>query len=128
MIVSKTENKDDAHVNSVVTLEKGDVLLSEGEHSHSMFWLQKGQLSVHKKHGGAEILLGHVYSGEVVGEMSFLDDEPRSATVRAIADCELLEIHNEKYEKIFMKQPKWLQVLIRTLLDRLRRANARIKV
>lgn len=113
---------------NIVTLEKGDVLIREGENSHSMYWLQKGQLSVHKRHGTEEILLGHVYSGEIVGEMSFLDDEPRSATVRAISDSELLEIQNDKYEKIFLTQPKWLQVLIRTLLDRLRRANARIKV
>lgn len=126
--MSEHNEHDEGTTPNLVKLEKGDTLLHEGENSHSMYWLQKGQLSVHKKHGNSEILLGHVYSGEIVGEMSFLDDEPRSATVRALTDCELLEIHNEKYEKIFLTQPKWLQVLIRTLLDRLRRANARIKV
>jgi CRP/FNR family cyclic AMP-dependent transcriptional regulator len=109
-------------------IKKGDVLLNEGEESTNLFWVQDGQLEVYKRKSNKEVLIGHVYTGELVGEMSFLDNMPRSATVKALTDCELLEIPSESYKQIFEGQPKWLQLLIRTLVERLRRANAKIKI
>ena len=111
-----------------IKLAKDETLMTEGEGSSSMYWLQQGQLSVHKMRGNELVLLGHVYSGELVGEMSFLDDEPRSATVKALSDCELVEIPSENFESIMSTQPKWMQILIKTLVARLRKANARIRV
>ena len=112
------------------TLKKGEVLMKEGDPSTSLYWLQKGQMSVVRQgeEEGQEILLGFVYQGEVVGEMSFLDSSVRSATVRAESDCDLIEIPSENFEKIFNSQPKWMQILIKTLVERLRRTNARIQV
>jgi CRP/FNR family cyclic AMP-dependent transcriptional regulator len=112
----------------VVVLEKDQFLIREGEESNSMFWLQKGQLVVTKRRGMEDIVLGHIFSGELVGELSFLDKEVRSATVRALTDCELIEIPEDNYHKVFDGQPKWFQILVKTLCERLRRANARIKV
>lgn len=112
----------------IITLKANQILLNEGEKSQSMFWVQTGQLVVTKRRGNDEILLGHIYSGELVGELSFLDNEPRSATVKALTDVELFEIPQETFESIFSGQPKWLEVLVKTLSERLRKANARIKI
>ncbi len=113
---------------NLIKLAPDQVLLREGEHSHSMFWVQNGQLMVSKKRGNEEVLLGHVYSGELVGEISFLDNEPRSATVKAVSECDLIEIPQETLDKVFSSQPKWMEILVKTLAERLRKANARIKV
>ncbi len=113
---------------SLVKLSSNEILLREGEHSSSMYWLQNGQLVVTKKRGSEDVVLGHIYSGELVGEISFLDQEPRSATVKAISDCELIQIPIETIDGIFKTQPKWLEILVKTLAERLRKANARIKV
>lgn len=112
----------------LISLKENQTLLKEGEKSGSMFWVQKGQLVVTKQKGAEEIVLGHINSGELVGEISFLDGEPRSATVKAVADSELIEIPHETIEALYKSQPKWLEVLVRTLAERLRKANARIKV
>jgi CRP/FNR family cyclic AMP-dependent transcriptional regulator len=64
----------------------------------------------------------------LVGEISFLDQEPRSATVKALTECELIQIPQETIDGIFKSQPKWLEILVKTLAERLRKANARIKV
>lgn len=93
-----------------------------------MYWVQKGQLIVTKSTAQGEVTLGHISSGELVGEISFLDKEPRSATVRALTDCELLEIPQEMIDGIFKTSPKWLEILVKTLAERLRKANARIKI
>ena len=113
---------------TTVKLAPNEILVKEGENSHSMFWVQSGQLVVTKKRGAEEITLGHIYSGELVGELSFLDSEPRSATVKAVTECELLQIPQDTFDKTFVSQPKWLEILYKTLAERLRKANARIKV
>jgi CRP-like cAMP-binding protein len=113
---------------SQVKLTANQVLLKEGEHSSAMYWVQNGQLVVTKKRGTEDVVLGHIYSGELVGEISFLDAEPRSATVKAVTDSELIMIPQETIDGIFKTQPKWLEILVKTLAERLRKANARIKV
>lgn len=113
---------------SQVKLTANQVLLKEGEHSSAMYWVQNGQLVVTKKRGSEDVILGHIYSGELVGEISFLDAEPRSATVKAVTDSELIMIPQETIDGIFKTQPKWLEILVKTLAERLRKANARIKV
>ncbi len=111
------------------TLKKFDVLIQEGERSTAMYLLQSGQLVVTKKKQGSEdIQLGFIYSGELVGEMSFLDNEPRSATVRAVSDCEVIEIPNALMEKVIDNQPAWFRTLLRTLTERLRKTNARVRI
>ncbi len=115
-------------MSNVINLPAGETLLNEGDHSKSLYWLQSGQLVVVKRRGTEEVILGHIFSRELVGEISFLDKEPRSATVKALVDCELIEVPQETFDNIFKNQPKWLDVLVRTLAERLRKANARIKV
>ncbi len=113
---------------TLLKLEPDEALIKEGEHSKSMYWVQAGQLVVTKKRGNEEVVLGHIFSGELVGEISFLDKEPRSATVKAMTECELIEIPQETLDTLFKTQPKWLEILVKTLAERLRKANARIKV
>lgn len=109
-------------------LEKDEYLIREGENSHIMYWLQEGQLVVLKRRAVEEVVLGHIFSGELVGEMSFLDNEPRSASVKALTDCELIEIPREAFDKVFQTQPAWFQGLVKTLTERLRKANSKVKV
>lgn len=111
-----------------VSLAANKILLSEGEESHSMYLLQEGQLEVSRKDGDKEVILGFINPGEIVGELSFLDQAPRSATVRAVKDCKLAQIPLKTIEEVFKTQPPWLEVFIRTLVTRLRNADARIKV
>jgi CRP/FNR family cyclic AMP-dependent transcriptional regulator len=111
-----------------IAIKANQILMREGEHSSSMYWVQQGQLIVTKKRLNEEVILGHIFEGELVGEISFLDKEIRSATVKALTDCELIEIPQETIDNIFKTQPKWLETLVMTLAERLRKANARIKI
>ena len=111
-----------------IAIKANQILMREGEHSNSMYWVQQGQLIVTKKRHNEEVILGHIFEGELVGELSFLDKEIRSATVKALTDCELIEIPQETIDNIFKTQPKWLETLVMTLAERLRKANARMKI
>ncbi len=111
-----------------VKLNVGDFLLYEGEESTEMYYLQSGTLAVLKRKGDKEHQIGTIISGELVGEMSFLDKAPRSASVKAMTECVLVVVPHEKLEATLESLPKWFTALQHTLLDRLRKANARIRI
>jgi CRP/FNR family cyclic AMP-dependent transcriptional regulator len=114
--------------NELINIQPEEVLVREGEDSHVLFYLNTGSLAIFKRKGTVEQQIGTIYAGELVGEMSFLDKQPRSATVKAITECELVVIKGEKLEELLDKLPKWYRVLLVTLCERLRKANARIKI
>ena len=111
-----------------ITLEANKVLLREGEESHSMYLLQEGQLKITKRTGDEEVLLGFIHSGELVGELSFLDQRPRSATVTAVTDCELIQIPLKVKEDVMKSTPKWMEAFIETLVVRIRQADEKIRI
>lgn len=111
-----------------IKIQKGDTLIHEGDTSTCMYFLEKGVMAVLKKKNGKDVLIGQIYSGELVGEMSFLDKEPRSATVVAQDECELSEIPSEKFEDLIKQLPPWYKALTKTLLARLRKANNLLKI
>lgn len=108
-------------------LKKGDALMKEGDMSNSMYWVQSGTLRLFKKKGQGFIELGVVHSGEVVGEMSFLDNQARSASVEALQPCDIIEIPRGKFDEFMNAQPSWMKSLIQTLVKRLRTTNNRVR-
>lgn len=108
-------------------LEKGDSLIKEGEASASMYWVQSGSLRLFKKKGEGFIELGVVHAGEVIGELSFLDKQTRSASVEALQSCQVVEIPRGNFDKVVDGLPNWLTSLIQTLVKRLRTTNNRLR-
>ncbi len=115
-------------MSDLLKLKPEEYLIREGEESNEMFFLKSGTLGVFKTKGNVERQIGTIMAGELVGEMSFLDGQPRSASVKAINEAIITVIPQETLDKIQGSLPPWYKALVNTLLDRLRRANARIKV
>ena len=107
-------------------LEPNDILVREGESSNCMYWLQNGKLVVSHKKEGQDVVLCFISSGELVGELSYLDGARRSATVKAVEPSDLVLIPHETIDEVFKSQPKWLEILFKTLAERLRKANNRV--
>jgi CRP-like cAMP-binding protein len=70
----------------------GDVLIEEGEVTQALHLILSGQLVV-SVHRSQTTNIAYLGSGEVVGEMSFIDHLPASATVSAAEDTVLLSVH-----------------------------------
>jgi len=83
---------------------------------------------VTRKDGDKDVILGYINEGEIVGELSFLDQQPRSATVKAVKDCKLVQIPLKTIEQVFQTTPPWLEAFIKTMVARIRKADARIKI
>jgi CRP-like cAMP-binding protein len=70
-----------------------------------------------------KVILGNVESGEFVGEMAYINNEPRSATIEATSNAQLIEVPIELVDKILYKRPAWSKALMQTLSKRLKNAN-----
>ena len=109
------------------TLKAGEVLIEENSTENEMYWIVTGKFEVVKKNPqGQFVKIGEIKQGELVGEMSFLTQTNRSATVKAMEDAEVVVIPNEKFVEVIDKQPRWFQTLLRTLAFRLKEANEKL--
>jgi len=104
-------------------VEKGSVLIHEGSASSEMYWVLKGRFVASKKGPDKEVVIGDVGTGELIGEMSFLDSRSRSATITALENSEVLVIPHKKFVHAMDGQPRWFQTLMKTLSLRLRNSN-----
>lgn len=105
--------------------EAGERILLEGEHDRALYFVRSGVLEV-DQHGFEPVA---VEAPAVIGEMAFLDGSPRSATVVARTDGELLRLSWESFERIQAEDPTVAMSLAlgvgRALAARLRVANDR---
>jgi CRP/FNR family cyclic AMP-dependent transcriptional regulator len=111
----------------VKKLKTGDLLFSEGDPSNSMFIVKAGKLEVFKGKSYHEVVLGFIGAGEVVGEMAFFDNKPRSASVRARNDSEVIELSFRSLQAQLDVLPNWVQALMKSVNEHLREANQKIK-
>lgn len=79
-------------------LSPGEVLIQEGQNAAAVFLVLEGVLSVVAR-AAANQEVARLRSGEIVGEMSFVDSRPPSATVRAIEASSVLAIPRHGLEE-----------------------------
>jgi len=105
---------------------RGTVIIQQGVPSNSVFILIDGQLVVHS----AKVEIAKLFAGEIVGEISFVDSRPPSATVSAAADSQVLEIDKNSLRNKLQKDlgfaSRFYLSLATFLADRLRVSTARL--
>lgn len=104
-----------------VTLPAGHTLFRQGSAADSMYLVVAGSLGVYI-HGPTHErqLIALVEAGETIGEMALLSGTPRSATVIAIRDCELLRLSKTRFDLLQKREPEMMTGLNRILVHRLR--------
>ena len=74
----------------------GEVVIAEGEPGQSFFVIARGEVRVSKKLAqGGETVLASLHEGAIFGEMALVSAAPRSATVTAVRDADLLEFDRD---------------------------------
>jgi CRP/FNR family transcriptional regulator len=104
----------------------GETIFTAGDPGGSVFLVLEGRVKITKEIDGASRTLGVLDAGEFFGEMSFLEELPRSATAIALTDCSLLELNTEAFEESLAEEPELAVSLLRSFSRRLRQANRRI--
>ncbi len=84
-----------------VAVPAGRYFFHEGDEARSMFVLESGSVLVLKPWQGREFVLHNLGEGDCFGEMSLMDLLPRSASVRAEANCLAIELTNADLMRLF---------------------------
>jgi CRP-like cAMP-binding protein len=108
-------------------IPQGQYLFREGDAPDAMYVLKSGKLVVVKTKQNSEIILAELGPGAMVGEMAFFDNKPRSASVKATKDAEVIALPYKALHAQFSQFPEWTKAIMRTVNNSLRTANARIK-
>src|SRR5437867_546484 len=97
---------------------RGEPVIEEGSPGDSMFVLLRGAANVFVSKNGSTIQVATLNAGDCFGEMSLLTGEPRSATVRAEADCYVMEIGKPVMGEVLRDAPGCLEKLSELLAQR----------
>ncbi len=125
--LAETDIESLAHLSTRRHCPKDTVVFFENEEGDSFFMILAGRVKVTiLGDDGREVILTMLAPGDFFGEMSLLDNEPRSATAIAAEDTELLCLARVDFEKVATKR-SITRALIKTLTQRLRRANHQIQ-
>ncbi len=107
--------------------QDGEVIIREGEHGNEIYKLYSTE-------GGLEVLKNGVAigminePGEFFGEMSFLLNEPRTATIRSIGRSmiEVIPVHEGDIESLIYNDPEMANKMVINLAQRLKRTNLKV--
>ncbi len=111
----------------VVQLPAGVQLFAEGSPSDRAYIIQEGQVDILKTSATGDILLATREAGDVIGEMSLLDDAPRLASVRARTDSVLLTISQEQFNHLLEASPAATRTILQLFLSRWRATEAALR-
>jgi CRP-like cAMP-binding protein len=107
---------------SVQVIDTGFTLFREGEDGREMFVVLQGELEVLKRsHRGTEARVAFMGPGDWVGDMSIVDIQPRSASVRALAPCRLLRVTAADLENVYRSDVKSYSIVVLNLARELSR-------
>jgi CRP/FNR family transcriptional regulator, cyclic AMP receptor protein len=105
-------------------LHAGDTLFAAGDSGDGCYRLERGLLKVIiTSPRGEERILAILGPGEIAGELSIIDRQPRSASVIAVKDCELSFISQKNFEKCTKQDPDIYRYLVNVLALRLRETD-----
>ncbi|HEY0069881.1 MAG TPA: cyclic nucleotide-binding domain-containing protein [Chloroflexia bacterium] len=102
------------------TVKAGEVLMEEGTPGDALYVIIDGEMEVTKRSGKQSLVLGVRKTGEVLGEMSLIEQVPRMATVRALRDTQVLGISQNGFHQLLTGNPQAVNAILRTFITRLR--------
>lgn len=109
------------------TLAAGEVLFREGDPGTEIFIVRSGRLRITRHDGKGEVELGFADSGEMVGEMAFIDQSARGATLTAMEPTDLAVLDLESVRVALDAQPPWMRLMLRSLIGHLRETSAKVR-
>ena len=108
--------------------KRGEFIVEQGKKSNDLYVLLAGRARVITSHtGGREVILATLGQGDYIGEMSLIDDEPHSASVRAEMQTDVLMLSGAEFAQCMPAPDTVAFAVMRGLTSRLRRADRNIE-
>jgi hypothetical protein len=110
-------------MDTVLTFKAGETIIEEGEEGSWAYVILSGKVRVFKNTGLGEVTLAVMENGQVFGEMSLIEDRPRSASVRAETGLKLRVINRDQFNELLRENPSRLIPIMKSLFERLRQSS-----
>jgi CRP-like cAMP-binding protein len=108
-------------------VQKGEVIIAEGEEGDAMYIIKSGSFEVRKGKGSREKVISLLHPGDHFGEMALIDRLPRSASVVAVSEGELIVLSKDQFLKVLegslSLKIRIYENFLESLCERLRTAN-----
>lgn len=92
---------------SWVSVPAGARLFSQGDEGDAAYLVATGRLRVMRRgDNGAEVAVGEIGRAELVGEMALIDGEPRTSSVDAVRDTQLVRFSKAVYDEVLGRYPR----------------------
>jgi CRP-like cAMP-binding protein len=108
----------------LITLKKDDILFLANDSNNDLFIIQKGKVMVFVQNGSQIIPVAYLTVGEYIGELSFFDNEPRSASIICLEDTLFKKITAQEMNSNF---PNWLKTIGHQLSRKIREGDELIR-
>jgi CRP-like cAMP-binding protein len=95
-------------------VSKGNLVCKEGDPGDSIYIISSGKVGIFKysRKKQEDVLLAALREGDFFGEFGFFSDRKRHATVKALADSEVLEISRDDFDEIAKAHPRIREILL----------------
>lgn len=108
--------------------KRSEVLVAQGQKSSALAILLSGRVRVLATDSrGREAILATLFPGDCIGEMSLIDHQPHSATVRAEVQSDVLLLDNTEFVRCLRENSAMAYAVMKSLVHRLRRADQKIE-
>lgn len=109
---------------SVTFLKKDQILFLADDKEKDLYIIEKGKVMVFVQKGSQIIPVAYLGAGEYIGELSFFDNEPRSAGIICVEDSVFKKYSHEQMDAYF---PAWLQTIGHQLTKKIRAGDELIR-
>ncbi|MBC7730601.1 MAG: Crp/Fnr family transcriptional regulator [Bacteriovorax sp.] len=107
---------------------RGEIVVEHGKKSNALFIMLTGRARVlTADQRGREVILAVLQPGDYVGEMSLIDNQPHSATVRAEVQSDMLVLGRAEFARCLPENSSLSYAIMRGLVQRLRSADRQIE-
>ena len=104
-----------------IKYKKNTIVINQGDLSRSLFIIVYGRLKVFATdEEGNQTIFTFLNNGDFFGELSLLDDAPRSASVYTLEDCTVLNLDHVKFKDFVDSHPTACWPLFKSLTSRIR--------
>jgi CRP-like cAMP-binding protein len=118
------------NIAEVRRVKAGDLLIRAGDADSTLFAIEDGHLDIVATRDGREVVVATVGPGDVLGEVSFIDDSPRTVSVKAGEDTVVRAWDKKSLSEGLAFEPtvlaKFAVALCELLVERLRDMSRRV--
>ncbi len=104
----------------------GDYIVRQGDPGLGLYFLTRGSARVEIARDGSVLPIAQLHAGEFVGELSIIDNKPRSANVVCATDASCLLLTRDRFTKLLNKYPEIALQMAKALAARLRSTDERM--